>query len=93
MDGQPQQKNRVGVIFGTNQHRKWIMKSHALHLIKQIVQGQKEINKLEQEGYNINSRMKTLIETNNHLIDELVVRVQIDCNLNDEIKESLLTGG
>ena len=58
------------------------MKDPVLHLIKEMAHNQKEINEL--------------VETNNHLLTELIKQVQIDCNeqdLTNEIKETLITGG
>ena len=72
------------------------MKSKALHIIKEICQVQKQILALEQAQYKIGSQIKEHLQTINHLVDELVRQVQIDCNetdLNNEIRESLLTEG
>lgn len=58
------------------------MKSQSLHLIKEIC--------------SVNKRVTQDLTIINHLVDELVRQVQIDCNeedLNNEIKVSLLTGG
>ena len=69
------------------------MTNQTLHLIKNMARNQKEINEVEKEIYDLRSREKTLMESNNHLLTELIKQVQIDCNLNDEIKESLITEG
>ena len=72
------------------------MKNQSLHLIKEICIQQKIVLALEQKQYGIGSQIKEHLQTINHLVDELVQQVQIDCNeqdLNNEIKESLLTGG
>jgi hypothetical protein len=72
------------------------MKNQSLHLIKNICVQQKLILALEQNQYDIGSQIKEHLQTINHLVDELIQQVQIDCNeedLNNEIKETLITGG
>jgi hypothetical protein len=87
------------------------MRDPVLHVIKDMARNQKEINEVEQTIYDLRSREKELLETNNHLLTELIKQVQIDCNeedlnrealnmeasnsgtLNNEIKETLITGG
>jgi hypothetical protein len=72
------------------------VRSQSLHLIKEICAVQRRIIAKEKEAYAVHSEIKTLMETTNHLIDELIMQVQIDCNeedLNNEIKETLITGG
>ena len=73
-----------------------MIKNPSLHLIKQLCIVQQRIVLREKEQYNIGSLIKEDMQTVNHLVDELIRQVQIDCNeedLNNEIKETLITGG
>ena len=59
-----------------------MIKNQSLHLIKEICA--------------VNKRVSQDLVILNHLVDKLVLQVQIDCNeqdLNNEIKETLITGG
>ena len=72
------------------------MTDPVLHVIKDMARNQLKINEVEQVIYDLRSKEKELMETNNHLLTELIKQVQIDCNeedLNNEIKETLITGG
>jgi hypothetical protein len=58
------------------------MKNQSLHVIKEMCA--------------VSKRISQDLCIFNHLVDELIQQVQIDCNeqdLNNEIKETLITGG